>query len=417
MSKRVIIVGGGVIGLCSAYYAAQRGFRVTLLEREAPGYAGCSTGNAGMIVPSHFIPLAAPGMIAFGLKSMWNPESPFYVRPRLSPELLAWGWRFWRASTRLRVESAAPVLRDLHMASRECFEELAEKTGHGFNLVKRGLLMLCKTMHALDEETHVAKRANWLGVPAEVLSAKQTADLDPAVKMDVAGAVYYPNDCHLSPSEFLAALEAELKKMDVEIRRGCAVTEWSVRGGKVSSLKANTVEETADEFVLCGGVWSRTIARQFGLNLPLQAGKGYSVTLDSPRELPNLCSILVEGRVAVTPMNGKLRFGGTMELTGIDTSINERRVRGIVKSALQYFPSFKAEDFSALPAWSGMRPCSPDGLPYLGRTSRLSNLTVACGHAMMGLSLAPISGKIVSELLSGDQPAMCSKLLSPDRFN
>ena len=198
MSKHVVIVGGGVIGLSVAYYCAQRGHRVTVIERHPQSRNGCSFGNMGMVVPSHFVPLAAPGMVALGLKWMWNPERPFHIKPRLSWDLLTWGMRSSAAANRQHVERSAPLLRDLHFASRTGFEELAALAGT-FGLVKEGLLMLCKTQHALDEEGKMAEQARRLGVPAEVLDAKQTAALDPGVLMDVAGAIFFPKDCHLTP--------------------------------------------------------------------------------------------------------------------------------------------------------------------------------------------------------------------------
>ena len=171
MSQHVLIIGGGVIGLCAAHYCQARGFRVTLIERQPAERDGCSFGNAGMIVPSHFIPLAAPGMVQLGLKWMWNPKSPFYIKPRLSWDLFRWAWRFWKACTPARVARAAPLLRDLHLASRALYDALADQTGNDFGLVKNGLLMLCKTKHALDDERKMAEKANELGVPAQVLDA------------------------------------------------------------------------------------------------------------------------------------------------------------------------------------------------------------------------------------------------------
>ena len=192
MPKNILVIGAGVIGLCTAYYLAKRGCRVTILDRSAAQRDGCSFGNAGMIVPSHFVPLAAPGMVALGLKWMWNPESPFHVKPRLDAGLIGWGWKFWRASTAARVAAAAPLLRDLSFASRACFEELAELPGNDFGLVKRGLLMLCKTAHALDDETKMAARANELGVPAEVLDADALAALEPDVTHGCRGRDSFP---------------------------------------------------------------------------------------------------------------------------------------------------------------------------------------------------------------------------------
>src|SRR4051812_16741380 len=208
MAKRIVVIGGGVIGMTAAEQCARRGDQVVVLEH-APERRGSSLGNAGMVVPSHFIPLAAPGMVALGLKWMWNPESPFYIKPRISLDLANWAFQFMRASTAARVAAAAPVLRDLHLASREAYVRLAQE--EDFGLVERGLLMLCKTQHMLDDEAVTAAKARELGVPAEVLDAKATAALDPHVTMDVAGSVYFPKDCHLQPERYLAAMENRLK--------------------------------------------------------------------------------------------------------------------------------------------------------------------------------------------------------------
>ena len=416
MSKRVIIIGGGVVGLCTAYYSAQRGFKVTVIERNPANRDGCSFGNAGMIVPSHFVPLAAPGMIALGLKWMWNPSSPFYIKPRFDLELLEWGCKFWRAANPQHVERSAPLLRDLSFASRDCFEELAALPDSDFGLVKRGLLMLCKTQHGLDDEAKFAARANALGVPAQVLDARQTAALDPGARMEIAGAVLFPKDCHLTPHRFLATLEAQCRKLGVEFIFNAPVTGFKRDGARLAAVCTLHGEHESDEVVLCGGVWSDGMARELGLRLPMQAGKGYSLTLSMPRQLPQLCSILSEARCAVTPMDGTLRVGGTMELTGLNESINLVRVRGIVDSFCRYFPEFTPADFDGIPPWCGLRPCSPDGLPYVGRTARFANLAIATGHAMMGLSLGPITGSLVAGILSGENPAQDIRLLAPDRY-
>jgi D-amino-acid dehydrogenase len=416
MSKRIVIIGGGIIGLCSAYYAAKQGHRVTVLDRNPEQRDGCSFGNAGMIVPSHFIPLAAPGMVALGLKWMWNPESPFYIKPRLDRELMSWGWKFWKAANKGHVARSSPLLRDLNLASRACYEELSGIPGNDFGLVKKGLLMLCKTPHALDEEAKAAENARTLGVPAEVLDAKQTAALDPGVTMDIAGSVHFPKDCHLSPNRFMAALKHQLDQLGVVFRWGTEVVEASHQDGRLQNVITPLADFQADEFVLCGGSWSPVLGEELGLKIPMQAGKGYSLTLPNPRQLPQLCSIFTEARVAVTPMGNTLRVGGTMEIAGLNEDINPVRVQGIIKSVPKYFPQFKAEDFAGIQPWRGLRPCSPDGLPYLGRTAEYANLTIATGHSMMGLSLGPITGKLVSEIVSGEKPSHDLSLLNPDRY-
>ncbi len=388
---------------------------MTLIERQPEVRNGCSFGNAGMVVPSHFTPLAAPGAMAQALRWMWNPESPFYIQPRLSWDLLAWGAHFWRASTPERAAAAATVLRDLSLLSRAGFVELAE-SGLDFGLTRRGLLMLCKTQQALEEEAHTATRANELGVPATVLDPRATAALDPAVTMDIAGSVHFPMDCHLSPERFLGALHGSLTRLGVEFRWQTEVTSWRTTGDRLTSASTPSGEVTGDDFVICGGAWSPEVARALGVRLPMQAGKGYSLTLQEPRELPELCAIFCEARVAVTPMGGTLRIGGTMEIAGLDERINPRRVRGIIKSVPRYYPEFREEDFAGITPWHGLRPCSPDGLPYLGRPARWRNLICATGHAMMGLSLAPITGRIVAELVAESPPGVSLDLLSPDRF-
>jgi D-amino-acid dehydrogenase len=415
MSKHVVIIGSGVIGLSTAYYCAQRGHRVTVIERSPMQRDGCSFGNAGMIVPSHFVPLAAPGMVALGLKWMWNPESPFYIKPRLNLDLLDWAWKFWQASTLQRVAKAAPLLRDLNFASRACFEELASNLDD-FALVKRGLLMYCKTQHALDEEAKFAKQANELGISAEVLDSKKASELDPSITVDVAGAVYFRKDCHLSPDRFMASLLSACQATGVDFEWNADVTSIEHTQSRIHSLKTEDKTFEGDEYVICGGSWSPQLAAQLGLRIPLQAGKGYSLTLLKPPQLPQMCSIFTEARLAITPMNGALRIGGTMEIAGLNETINPARVRGIMKSIPQYFPAFSEQDFAGITPWRGLRPCSPDGLPYVGRTTKFTNLSLATGHAMMGLSLGPITGKLMSQVMSGEVAEYDLSLLSPDRY-
>ena len=416
MAKQVVIIGGGVIGLCAAYYCARRGFRVTVIERSSANAEGCSYGNAGMVVPSHFVPLAAPGMVMLGLKWMWNPASPFYIQPRLRADLFDWAIKFWRAAKAGRVRTAAPLLRDLHLASRDCFFELSDVTGDAFGLARKGLLMLCKSEHGLKEETKNAAAARQLGVPAGIVTPKEIAALEPRVRMDVAGGVFFPKDCHLSPHRFMAALKVQLASLDVEFLWNTEVTGWKLNGTAVEALETRNGLCRGDEFILCAGSWSGILARGLKLRIPLQAGKGYSLTLPNPPQLPELCAIFLEARVAVTPMDGALRFGGTMEMTGLNEAINPVRVQGIINAVPKYYPDFSPKNFDGIKPWAGLRPCSPDGLPYLGRTRRYRNLCLATGHAMMGLSLGPITGKLLAEILSGEPPSINLTLLDPDRY-
>jgi D-amino-acid dehydrogenase len=416
-AKKVVIIGGGIVGLATAYYAARRGHRVTILERDARPGGGCALGSAGMIVPSHFIPLAAPGMVALGLKWMLDRESPFHVRPRFSRSLFSWGWRFMRAANAAHVARSAPLLRDLHLASRACYEEWSEELGD-IGLVRKGLLMLCKSEHGLSEEEKTAAMARGLGIAAECLTRRETEALEPSLRFDIAGAVYYPRDCHLTPDRLLAALRDAVADAGVEIAWETVPARWRIEGDRIASITTDRGEVIrGDEYVLAAGVRSTNVGEQLGVRLPMQAGKGYSMTLASPSRLPAICAILSEARVAVTPMGTSLRIGGTMELGVLDESIDPARVRGIVRAVPRYFPDFRADDFRDLSVWCGLRPCSPDGLPYLGRFTRYTNLSAATGHSMMGLSLAPITGKLMAEVLSDEDPSIDIGALSPERYD
>jgi len=423
--NRVAIIGAGVTGLLAAWHCRRRGREVTVIERSAPRRDGCSFGNAGMVVPSHFVPLAAPGMIRLGLRWMWNPESPFAIRPAWSWELLEWLWRFRGACTRGHVARAAPVLRDLNLASRGLYERLHADLPGGIGLEPRGLVMLCRTAAGLEEEAHAAGMAARLGVAAEVLSTADVARAEPGFRMDVAGGVLYPLDCHLAPATLMANLQADLERMGATFRFGEEVTGFAREGRRIRAVLTDRGEVAADEFVLCAGAWSPAVARDLGLRLPVQAGKGYSLTLERPVESPHRCLILTEDRVAVTPIGRALRFGGTMEIGGrVDAHAAERvaprRIAGIVRSVVQAFPAFTADDFTEVTPWVGLRPCTPDGLPCLGRSRGCDNLIVDTGHAMMGISLAAVSGRIVADTLDGVPPQDVERaalaLLAPDRF-
>lgn len=416
-SKSVIICGGGIVGLSTAYYLAREGFRVTLVERNAEGADSCAHGSAGYISPSHVVPLAAPGMVLNGLKWMLSSRSPFYIQPRLDSDLMRWGWLFARHCTAEHTRRAAPVLRDLSLGGRKLFLELADITGHAFELQTEGLLNLCKTQATLDHEAHgLAAIANDLGVEARVLNARQTAALEPGTRLDIAGSVYFPIDAHISPRKFIPALTALLQEMGVQFRWSTTVYGWQSDAGRLTAVHTTAGALTADEFVLAGGSWSPAMLSGLGLRLPMQAGKGYSLTIERPRCRLTKSLILTERRVAVTPMGDQLRFGGTMEISGHNDRVRPERIEQIIAAAQHYFPDFSPQDFAGIKPWFGYRPVSPDGLPYIGRFNRQANLTAACGHAMLGVTMAPVTGLLVAEILTGRKPSVDLSLLNPNRY-
>ena len=417
-SRSVIICGGGVLGLSCAYYLAREGWRVTVVERNAEGADSCAHGSAGYISPSHVIPLAAPGMVWKGLKWMLSSRSPFYIKPRLDGDLMRWGWLFARACTESHTRRAAPVLRDLCLGGRKLFVELADITGNSFELKTEGLLNLCQTQECLDHETHgLAAIARELGIEAQVLDAAQTAALEPGTKLAVAGSVYFPIDAHITPRRLMPALTALLKEMGVKFSWNSSIYGWRTGGGRITGISTTAGDLFADEYVLTGGSWSPSMVSGLGLRLPMQAGKGYSLTIDKPRFQLTKSLILTERRVAVTPMGESLRFGGTMEISGHSDNVRPERVEQIKAAAQAFFPEMTAADFAGLKPWFGYRPVTPDGLPYIGRLGHLSNLATASGHAMLGLTMAPISGLLIAEILTGRKPSVDLSLLNPNRYS
>lgn len=411
---KVIVLGGGVIGLCSAYYLKDSGFEVTILDK-GDFSSGTSFGNAGMIVPSHFVPLAQPGIIAKGIKWMFDAEGPFYVKPRFSWSLLDWGWKFYQHSSEKHVQGAAQLLKELNLESKKLYVSLCDQL-EDIKIDEKGLIMYCQTQRGLDEEVALADQAMKLGLKAIVMDNQQLNDLDSNLTLDVKGGVYFPGDAFFSPKLFLEKLKSDLKAAGVKMVSHVDNLKFVVHED-LKSIDTNQGLFSADQFVISAGVWTGKLAQFLGLNIPMQPGKGYSFTLEHPIETPSICSILTEAKVAVTPMLEGLRFAGTMEIGALNFNVDQRRVHGIKKSIGKYFPSFKMTDFNEAKIWTGLRPCSPDGLPYIGRTKKLPNVLLATGHGMMGMSLGPITGKLIAEIADNQSPGIEISKLAVERFH
>ncbi|MEX0769234.1 MAG: FAD-dependent oxidoreductase [Balneolaceae bacterium] len=417
--KRVVIIGAGIAGISVAYFLNMAGRDVTILDKTS-GSDNCSYGNAGMIVPSHIIPLASPGMIAKGLKWMLNPESPFYIRPRFSTDLFRWGWLFYQASTKTHVKNSAPVLKKLLMTSRELLIQIEEDESLEFGYVKNGLFMFCNSQKGLAEESRVAEMANRLGMAAEVLTAQEVEAMEPALKMDILGATYYPQDAHLHPGWLMDGLKNALSDKGVRFEFNTEIKRFQVQNQRIiSAIDSDGKNWGGTEFVISSGVWSSTLANTIGIQCPMQAGKGYSISLDQPnrmRQRPRHCGIFAEEKVTMTPMENSLRFGGTMEITGNDNRLNPKKIKGLKKSVCRYMPEFKPEDLEGYDIWRGLRPCSPDGMPYAGSFKDFENLYTSTGHAMMGMSLAPSCGKLVADLITQGGSDLQHPLIDPNRY-
>jgi D-amino-acid dehydrogenase len=413
--KNIVIIGGGVVGLFSAYYLRQAGHQVTILEKNDIG-SGSSGGNAGLIVPSHFIPLAAPGMVVQGLKWMLNPASPFYIKPRFDLHLLSWLVRYAQAGTAARVRAAIPVLKDLNLASMQLYRELSGSLGGEFGYRNRGLLMLYKTPHAREAAVETAEVAEKIGLRVKVLTPADLSRLQPGVEFSVIGGIYYEDDGHLEPELLIRHVRARLDAMGVSIRTGTPVLSFIGRGDTVNAAVTPAGSVEAEEFILATGAWSQEVGRTLDLHLPMQPGRGYSITLPRVSASLTLPAILEEARVAVTPFDSSIRFAGTMELSGFATPPSKRRIDAILRAVPEYYGNVVSPEREKAVVWDGYRPCSPDGMPYIGRTRSRRNLVVATGHAMIGNSLGPVTGRIVSELIDGVTPKFNLALTNPDRY-
>jgi D-amino-acid dehydrogenase len=414
--SNILVIGGGAIGLCAAHYLSRDGASVTVIDKGEMGH-GSSLHNAGYISPSHFIPLASPGLFKQAMKWMVNPRSPLYIKPRLDLGLIMWGWKFWRSSNKRVVQRAMPVLRDLLLDSSRLTEEIANLDGLSFELTKKGLCELFYSEKAHHACEHEAARAEELGVEAKLLDRAGLSALDPAIDFRAEGGLFFPGDSHLLPSAFVRSMARYLERKGVWLLRNCSVTGFDVSGETVTALRTDQGTLQADEIVLAGGAWLPEIVRDLKIRMLMQAGKGYSITLKNPRVKPSLPYILKERRVAVTPFAESLRFAGTMEIAGTSLNITQPRVEAILDAIPHYFENVARPRSSDGEVWAGLRPVTPDGMPYVGRMRQYRNLTVATGHAMVGISLCAVTGKIVSEVVSGKPSSHDLTLLNPNRFD
>ena len=404
MGKKVVILGGGVIGMFSAYYLSKAGHSVTVLDKQSIGKS--STGNAGMIVPSHVIPLAAPGMIAKGVRWMFNSKSPFYVKPRWSSELFSWGWNFYRSANQNHVDSSTSALRDISLLSKKLYQDLSSES-NDFEYDEKGLLMLFQSEKVGHEEREAAQIASDLGLEVEIFDRSGLETLNYGPRTNASGAVLYKSDAHLQPNKLMAFLKSELDWMEVKFIEISNCRNIEMSQGKIVQVVTDTGTYQADEFVIAAGAWSKELAKLADESLKLLPGKGYSFTIPKMENAPSIPTILCEGKVAVTSFQDQIRFGGTMEITHVkDQKINMNRVRGIVDTINNFYPEMQIEIPKTKEIWMGYRPCSPTGLPYISRSTKYSNLVYATGHGMMGLSLGPATGFLVERILSEQDHAL-----------
>ena len=413
--KRVIIVGGGVIGVCCAYFLSRRGAQVIVLERNEIG-KGASYGNAGTIAPGH-PPLNRPGRIKQALAHMLDSTSPLYIPPRWDPVLAKWLWTFRAHCTAAHVRSNMQVLGPMGHASRALFERMVSEEDLECLYRSGGYYEVCQTDRGLESARADATMIRDYDYRPEILSADTLRAREPALMEDTTGGVYHPEGATCRPYRFVLELVERVKRYGGTVLPDQTVVEVLSRSGQLTGVRTQDEQVLeADSVVLATGAYSLELIQRLGYRLPIQAGKGYHRDLVVPAgEAPPLSSacVLSERSVFCTPMGDVIRFAGTMEFSGLNHTLRRPRLEQLTTAARQYLHGVEGDTFRS--EWCGLRPCTPDGLPIVGPVPGHHGVFVASGHAMEGLTLGPITGKLVSEYVLDGNQSMDIRALAVDR--
>jgi D-amino-acid dehydrogenase len=411
--SHIVIVGGGIVGACCAWELARAGARVTLLESGEIG-RGCSYGAAGVFSFGH-LPIPQPGVLLKGLKWMWRSDKPLYIPPRFDPRLISWLWAFRRSCTPAALERAMKLTGDLSRISVGAFESLADDHHVDYDLSRGGYFEVASSQDGFAEVRAAAKLTARHGVKAETLSAADLRDEEPAFGPELVGAAWYPESVSGDPFKLTVGITRLAEEAGAHVRTAAPVQallldDHTVRGVRLQS--GETLE--APVVVLAAGVWSASLAQQAGLHLPMQAAKGYHADVDHPSPRLTRGCVMKEAGMAAAPMNGVIRLGGTLEFSGVNEHKDPRRVAMLQHGARRYLPTLTSDPPRA--DWVGMRPCLPDGMPAIGWTRHARGLMLATGHAMLGVTFGPATGRIVRETILAQTPSIDMTGLSPDRF-
>jgi len=414
-APKVVVVGGGVIGTACAYYLAKGGARVVLLERERIG-AGASEGNAGCISPGH-PPLNRPGRVSKALRQMLDPTSPLYIRPAWNPGLWRWLLGFARYCTDSHVATAMRVMAPLGKRSLALLDELVRDERLECEYRADGYYEISSSESGLEEARHDAGLLASHGYTPEIVDADDLRRREPAIGPDVIGGVHYPEGATVDPRLFLTRLTAAAQRAGVEVREGADVRSITMRSGRAAGVRlAAGSQEECDAVVIATGPYSLRVAGKVGVRLPVQPGKGYHRDIGiGPNGAPALriACVLTESSVFCTPLYHFVRFAGTMEFSGINRVMRPERLRQLTRAAREVFPGLGSARASS--EWCGLRPMSVDGMPIIGSLGDVEGLSVATGHGMLGLTLAPVTGEIIARhVLEGGDPRTAD--LSPQRF-
>lgn len=398
----VVVIGGGVIGAACAYYLCKSGRQVTLIERGTFG-KGCSHGNCGFVCPSHALPLAMPGMLRAAFKSLLQRDAALSIKLRFDPALWSWLYHFARRCNHADMMDSAQAIAALLGSSRRLYDELMKTEPFDCEWQTRGLLFVFASPKAMEHYTETDKLLREsFNMPATRYDGPALTKLEPALKPGLAGGWHYPGDAHLRPDRLMASWQQVLTQHGVSIREHCELKGFVRDQHRARAVVTSQGDIPADEFVVAAGAWTPLLNEHLGCQVPIQPGKGYSITMPRPARCPAIPLLFEEHRVAATPMQTGYRLGSTMEFAGYDTTLNRRRLELLREGARHYLHEPYCEPIEE--EWYGWRPMTYDSKPIIDRSPIMENVIITAGHNMLGLSMAPATGKLVTEMLAGEKP-------------
>lgn len=412
-SEDVLILGGGVIGLSCALFLLQAGRSVRILEKGSVG-AATSHGNCGTITPSHALPLAAPGMIGKALKYMAQADAPFYIKPSTDLALLEWLLRFSLRCNEKNLRHAALARASLLNASRRLLQGTIENHAMDCQFRASGVMYVCKGQQHLDELCAELTLLRECGVPADIFDGAALAAREPALLPGMAGGVLFPDDAHFRPDAYCAELARLVRRLGGIIEEGCEVLSLRAEEDRIVAVETSSGPRSAPQIVVALASWSPALVKSVGMVLPVQPGKGYSITYTLPAILPKTPLVLTERSVCVTAWSNGYRLGSTMEFSGFDDKLNAKRLAALERGAHEYLQEPFGEEVKE--RWFGWRPMTYDDLPIIGASPKHRNLFLATGHGMLGMSMSAITGQLMAELLTGREPSIDIAPFAPGRF-
>jgi D-amino-acid dehydrogenase len=409
----ILVIGGGVIGLACAYYLARAGRSVRIVEQDTMG-AGASHGNCGIVFVSDLPPLCAPGAVGHELVRLLKGTSPLYIKPRADLSLAFWLLRFAAKSNRHHLHNAIRAREAILRASNDLLRELMAEEELACEFEHRGILMVFSDPKAMAAYAETNRLLEPFGLAATLYGRREVRRIEPTLSERVCGAWHHRADSCLRPELLMSAWTRAARRRAVEIDEGCRLNGFETHNGKVTAAQTTAGRFTADRFVLAAGAWSADLTRRIGVRIPVQPGKGYSITMERPAVCPRIPCYLYEPNVVVTPWQSGYRLGGTMEFSGFDRQLNEKRLGHLETATARYFKT--APGRRATERWAGLRPMSADDLPIIDRLPAFDNLYLATGHGMLGISTATGTGRLIADMIQGNRPPFDPAPFSMRRF-